>query len=640
MALPLGLLSSSLLSSSAAAGELRGRVTSSSRPAAGVTVAATAFESPHDAARRAARGGPAAAALASTTTRPDGTFTLTVAPEAASLVLRVDGASFVPVRLAGLFDGSTDTNVGDVHAAEASTLSGRVVDARGAAVAGATLTLEPGVPPFAGDALVAEAVTTRSAADGSFRFDRASSSGNRLRIDAAGLASSSLAGRASRSAGRSRSSSRPRRSSPAGCQQADGRTPASAALVRFEGAAATPGWRRVPMGASVSPACPQVRGASWPTPAPWAAPRVPVRGTGPAAALSLVLARPAVLAGRIVDARSGPPVPRARVEAHGDAAPTWWSAVGSRRALPSRSGSLRAATGDRRRAAPRALRARRRPGGAGRTTTVDLPLTLGATLSGRRGRRAGAPVAGAAVSPAARGRASAALPRSGATPRRVAVPHRARRDLPGRASGPGSEPAARRVASRVRAAHRGGDRSPRGVRKAGCHRRAAPRPRGPRARPRRRRPTDRGRRDRGPALGLRAQRARRRLHDRVRGAAEPRRPAERRRGADGRFRIAGLSPGAYSVHAHHDGHADDEPRPGAGRARRARARRGAEAGRRRRHSRLRAAQRRRGGQGLVVRARPESGGDGGAPSVSGRSSRPARTGRSPSTAFAPGRATP
>ena len=42
------------LSASALAGELRGRVTSRGRPVAGAKVAATASESPHDAARREA----------------------------------------------------------------------------------------------------------------------------------------------------------------------------------------------------------------------------------------------------------------------------------------------------------------------------------------------------------------------------------------------------------------------------------------------------------------------------------------------------------------------------------------------------------------------------------------------------------
>ena len=153
-----GLLASTLATPPASAGELGGRVTSGGRPTAGVAVAAVPWESPYDAARREARGATAPAALASTITRPDGSFTLTLAPEAPSLVLRVDSAGLVPVRLAGGFDGGPGASVGDVHVAEAALLSGRVVNARGASVAGATVAADesgsacPPMPPGLEDA--------------------------------------------------------------------------------------------------------------------------------------------------------------------------------------------------------------------------------------------------------------------------------------------------------------------------------------------------------------------------------------------------------------------------------------------------------------------------------------------------------
>src|SRR5512134_1529736 len=94
----------------ATAGELRGRILADEKPVAGATVAAVPFESSFEEARRDARRGEPPKPLATATTRPDGTWVLTLAPPAAprdgaALVrLKVSGGGTAPTLLESVFD--------------------------------------------------------------------------------------------------------------------------------------------------------------------------------------------------------------------------------------------------------------------------------------------------------------------------------------------------------------------------------------------------------------------------------------------------------------------------------------------------------------------------------------------------------
>lgn len=544
----VGVLASVLLALSADAGELRGRVTVNGRPVPAVTVTAVPWESPPDAARREARGASAPAALATTATRP---------------------------------------------------------------VAGAAVTLEPGRPVLGGDSLVGDAVTTRSAADGGFRFERASSSGNHLRVDALGFASTSLTDL------RAGALATPVALAPGATltgrvQQPDGRTPAAGALVRFEGASVTRWVEAGPDGSFRLAGVPAGPGRVVADGGALGRAERALRAGGPVAeAATLVLVRPAILTGRIVDASSGQPVPRARVEARraGSLLVERSGADGRYRLLGLPPGRYRVKA-DEPRHVPYERDDLRVEAGA--TTTVDLPLTLGATLSGRVVDEHGAPVAGA----------SGRLARGGRS-RAERIPFRRDAEDAAFRTGPDGTFKAERLApggdQQLVVAHpefercvlpgltlpAGGAKTGltvvlrRGLELTGVVVDAEGRPvTGAEIEVR---PSASERTGRGG--GFLIELGGRRNADASQASS----------GADGRFRVAGLSPGAYSVHARRGGYADTSLDPvrlernelapsvelklGAGAAIRGFVRRNDGAG----------------AKGYVVRARPESGGDGGGP---------------------------
>ena len=133
-----------LAASRAPAGEIRGRVLVDGKPAAGVAVAVLPFEDGFAAARREARREDLPKPLVSGTTRPDGTFAVTVpGPAGAAVRLSFSGAPASPRVLDRLFDSGGE-DAGDVRLPKALALAGRVVDERGGPVVGATVTLWAG----------------------------------------------------------------------------------------------------------------------------------------------------------------------------------------------------------------------------------------------------------------------------------------------------------------------------------------------------------------------------------------------------------------------------------------------------------------------------------------------------------------
>ncbi|MGE5344603.1 MAG: hypothetical protein ACM3JH_01510, partial [Acidithiobacillales bacterium] len=103
------------VAAAARAGQIRGRLLSEGKPAAGVTVSAAPYETPHDAARREAKGGEEAKPIASTTSGADGSFALAVAADPLrSFVVRVLGGGVRAVELPGVYD-SSETEDSEEH---------------------------------------------------------------------------------------------------------------------------------------------------------------------------------------------------------------------------------------------------------------------------------------------------------------------------------------------------------------------------------------------------------------------------------------------------------------------------------------------------------------------------------------------
>jgi protocatechuate 3,4-dioxygenase beta subunit len=576
----------------------------------GITVQAVPSEAPHEAARREARRGAQAAGLAAATTGADGAFSLVLPAGAPSVTLRFEGPGVVPVRLLSVYDGGEDAAVGDVPLTAASTFDGRVVDAGGKPVAGAAVTLQPGQARFAADETRGEEIRARSGPDGRFSFERAAASGNRLRVEAEGFACAGLEGlRAGRQAA-------PLVLAPATVlsglvHERDGRTPASGALVRFEGASPSR-WveagedgrfqlEDAPAGTGRVVADGGTRGRAEAT----------VAGPRKATPLTLVLAPPAVVAGRIVDAASGAPVPRARVEARaGGGALLARSGVDGRDRIEGLVPGRYRVSADEPRRVPNARDEVLVE--AGRTVTVDLPLSLGASLSGRVVDEGGKPVAGAAgrlrrggtsrfeLRRMLRGEGGEPIFRSGpdgtfraerlpaGSDQQLVVSHPEfeRRTLAGLALPAGGGKSGFTVVLRRGLELVGVVRDTEGQPLAGAEIEVR------------------------PSASERAGRSERfmiEIGGRRGGGDEPMATS----GADGRFRAAGLVPGAYALRARKDGFAEadldpvrverDEPTPAVelklqpGAAIRGYVRRSDG----------------RGAKGYLVRARPESGGEGG-----------------------------
>ncbi|MBZ5637619.1 MAG: carboxypeptidase regulatory-like domain-containing protein [Acidobacteriia bacterium] len=395
----IGLTASILAAVGASrAGQLRGRLILIDRPAAGVSVSAIPYETPTEEARRDARRGPPPPPLASVTTGLDGSFTLAVTAQPGEeklFTVRAEGGGAVAVALAGVFDASEIEDLGEHVVLKGEKLAGKVTDASGAPVGNAEVVLLAQPDRLGDPEIEAAPRRTLTSVDGGFRFDDASASGNTLAVERVGL----QAGRVTQV--KAGTLARPivlgRGVSVSGIvRKADRVSPAAGALVRVEARVATR-WVETesdgrftltdaPTGAVTVIADDGETGY-----VEQGGVKLPLVDGKP---LALVLEPPATLLGRTVDAKSGRPVPRTRIEVRSAGrkrvARSGPDGAYALRALPPRSWSLRADE-------PRYVVWTRRsvPLAVGETKKVDVPLVLGATLSGRVIDSDGKPVADA-----------------------------------------------------------------------------------------------------------------------------------------------------------------------------------------------------------------------------------------------------
>jgi len=391
-----------VLSAPAGAGEIRGRILVADRadkPALGVTISAVPWETPGDEARREMKGSEPPKPIASATSGADGSFVLAVPPAEPGkerlFRVRAEGAGIVPVLFEGVYDAAETEDLGEHTLPHGEKLSGIAVDASGKPLTGAAVSLEPGVA--GGDDLAYRVVTRKAITgeDGRFQFEEASATGNRITVEKTGLAPVLQTGL--------RAGAVPR---PIAVGAGDpvtgvvlgaGKKPAAGALVRFESTKATTRWVETDAeGRFTIPHAPEGRGvvvvdagdAGW-----GSRPDVKLP-LGEGKSLTIALALPAALDGKVVDDKSGRVVPRAKVlvKANGFArlARTGPDGLYHLKGIPPQTYRLSV---DEVRYVPwvkpdLALV----PGDAKR---LDVAITLGATMTGKAVDENGAPVSAA-----------------------------------------------------------------------------------------------------------------------------------------------------------------------------------------------------------------------------------------------------
>lgn len=384
-----------LLSPPVEAGRLSGRVVADGAPVAGAVVSAVPHEEPFEEARRQARSGEPPKALATAATVPDGTFALAVPAGAKEswFRLRVEAKGFVAAELPDAYDAAETEDVGDLAVAKGGPLAGRVVGPNGAPVAGARVTLTPRPGPGAPSGLSPVARTATTAPDGSFRFEAAGTVANDLVVEAAGFATQRVD---AQKGGALRSSIRlvPGASLSGTVKGRDGK-PASA-VVRFEAPSGPSRWvetapdgtfRLADLVARSGRVVVDAGEGGWAE----AASVTP----GPAApVLVLALSSPATLEGKTFDAATLRPVPRVKLTVKSPlAARVARSGPDGRFRLRGlRPGDLSVAADEPRHVLWTRENVRL---ARGETKALDVPLTPGATLTGRVVDEAGRPVADA-----------------------------------------------------------------------------------------------------------------------------------------------------------------------------------------------------------------------------------------------------
>ncbi|MGE5717860.1 MAG: carboxypeptidase regulatory-like domain-containing protein, partial [Acidobacteriota bacterium] len=397
----LPLLALAFSAGAANAGEIRGRLLVSDhtdKPAGGLTVSAVPWETPGDEARRSVKGSEAPKTIASAVTGADGSFLLSVGPEPGkerTFRVKVEGPGVVPVLFEDVYDSAEIVDLGEHTLPHGEKLTGVATDASGKPLAGAEVSLEAGVE--GGDDLgfrvLARKVVTGE--DGRFQFDEASAQGNRITIEKADLAPKRETGL--------KSGAIPR---PIAVVAGDpvggvvlgaGHKPVGGALVRLESVKATTRWVETDAeGRFTIPHAPDGRGsivvdagdAGW-----GRKPDVKLP-LGEGKTLTITLALPASLDGKVVDDRTGRLVPRAKVFAKGNGFArlvrtgpdgmyhlkgippgTYRLTVDEARCVPWMKPDLALAPGEGKR--------------------LDIAVTLGASIAGRVVDENGAPVASA-----------------------------------------------------------------------------------------------------------------------------------------------------------------------------------------------------------------------------------------------------
>jgi protocatechuate 3,4-dioxygenase beta subunit len=381
------------------AGEFKGRLLVGDRPATGISVSAVPYETPFEEARREARRGAPPRPIVSARTGADGAFALTVPAAAAGQSIRFtfEGRGIAPVMTEGVYDSAESEDLGEQSLPRGGPVAGRVVGADGTPVAGAEVKIvasRGGRFESAGD-VVSLPRWALTSVDGTFRFDDASSAGNRITVEARGFAVAEVTGV------RSGALSRPIVMAPGVSlsgvvRNNDRKTPAAGALVRFEGRSTSRWVEAGPDGAfrisdlhagggilvadGGEAGLAEMRDVTVPDPA--------------AKVVAVTLTPGAVVEGRVVDEKTQRPVARARITARSG------SLVRVTRSGPDGLYRLSGLfplryriEADEPRYVPFA-----RDGllvTVGATEKVDLPLTLGSTLSGRVVDEDGTPVAAA-----------------------------------------------------------------------------------------------------------------------------------------------------------------------------------------------------------------------------------------------------
>ena len=376
-----------LVTGNARAAEVRGRVLVEGRPAAGVAITILPFEDGFERSRREARGEGEPKPLAEGLTEKDGSFQVRLgtseAPGGMPVRVQLSGGGSAPHRVAKLFDPSGE-DVDDVRLAPAVALAGRVQDARGGPVVGATVRLWAGRGGRPGDDLTAvEPVlqVTSTGPDGTFRFDTASDTGNRIRIEALGLATVERTGL------RGGALARPvilalGRVLRGSVTLPDRRTPAGGAVVRFEGQSTTR-WHEVRSDGSflIEGVPAKESGQILADGGKKGRAVLPVEA-GVTDPQHVVLAMNAALSGRVVAADSGRPILGIKVVAKAGDGAAFLARSGREgryaiAGLPPRSYRV---TVDDERFVPWSRGVDVSPG---QSETQDIPLVRGATLVGR-----------------------------------------------------------------------------------------------------------------------------------------------------------------------------------------------------------------------------------------------------------------
>ena len=388
-----------LRASGVSAGSLSGTVVVDGRPAAGAVVSAIPFEEPLEKARRQLRGEAEPKALSSATAGPGGAFALSIpaVPGKESWFrVRITAKGAVAAEAPGVFDASETDDLGELALRKAEALAGRVTGPGGKPVSGARVTLTArGRFDARFDLTPAPEVTT-TGEDGTFRFAGAASERNELVFEAAGLAPVRVAD--AKGGAQSRAIVLAAGTPLAGSVKKSDGKPAAGVLVRFEADGLETGWVETGAdGVFVLPDLPSRRGSVVADAGEAGFAQAVSITPGPGrAALRLVLAPPTVLEGRTLDVATLKAVPRVKL--------ALGAAEGVRVARSGADGRYR-------------LRAVR-PGDAsvqadepryvpwyrprvllekGATKVLDIPLTRGATLSGRVLDENGRPVAEAKV---------------------------------------------------------------------------------------------------------------------------------------------------------------------------------------------------------------------------------------------------